>query len=131
MNHMFGLYHEFDAAVDALELSFRMPYRDAALIDLEHVKLIAESQEILRKAKLVIVLTHGNGDYHDMQELLEGFTCRFVQKPITQRGWDRAMDPQGATSLIIPNQKDGNVLVMEGDPQELPTPKKRGRPKKS
>lgn len=132
MNYLIGPYHEFDPATDINELAYRLPYRDAVVVDLDHAELICECHELLRKAPLVIVLTNANGDMRDMKDILEGFNCRFLQKPVTKSGWEQALNPEGRMSLMVPdihgNVKKTTVETNDVPPKRL---KRRGRPKGS
>jgi hypothetical protein len=126
-------YATFDSAPDVLELEYRLPYCEAVLIDLSDPKLIMEALPALQEAKLVIVMTNGNGDFASMQPVLQGLNCRFLQKPLSLGAWERAMDPRGTVALIVPQEK-GKILVLEGNTEKLvelsEPPKRRGRPKK-
>jgi hypothetical protein len=103
------------------------------LIDLSDPKLIMEALPALQEAKLVIVMTNGNGDFASMQPVLQGLNCRFLQKSLSLGAWERAMDPRGTVALIVPQEK-GKILVLEGNTEKLvelsEPPKRRGRPKK-
>ena len=132
LNYLIGPYHEFDQAFDVDDLAHCIKYRDAVVIDLDCPDLIFQAQELLRTAPLVIVLTNGNGDMRDMRDLIEGFNCRFLQKPVTKSGWQVALNPHGRMSLMVPDLNTGTVLKIEAPVVDIPKKKRKpggGRPK--
>lgn len=128
LNYLIGPYHEFDSAADANDLAFCITYRDAVVIDLDYPALIADAAELLRVAPLVIVLTNGNGDMEKMKNLIEGFNCRFLLKPVTKAGWEQSLNPNGKMSLMVPDLSTGQVLQIDAPVDDIPKKKKRRRP---